>query len=57
MTRNEIDATISNLAHSQGYYGRLQYALENATEDERDRFYGAFAGCKDAVDFVMALEG
>ena len=57
MTRKEIDATIGNLAHSQGYYGRLQNALENATEEERDRFYGAFAGCKDAVDFVMALEG
>ena len=61
MKRQQIMATIRDLAKSQGFYGRLQRQLEEAQEkwpEEYDRYMKELENqCfVDALDLVIYLE-
>lgn len=57
MNKNEVLKTIKDLASSQGFYGRLLRALEEADENARDEWLGQFSDCKDSVDVILKIEG
>lgn len=66
MTENEIKTIrervlnlIRTLARSQGSYGRLLAAITEAEDNGEDlsEWYAQFAGCKDPVDIILAIEG
>lgn len=55
MTRQEIDALLHSLAHSQGFYGRLV----NGHYGDYDHILDALVATKpkEPVDVILALEG
>ena len=59
MSRKEINAAIVNLAHSQGFYGRLLEQIDSVDEETREAFLSDLESrnFKDAVDLVMWIEG
>lgn len=59
MTREEIYDGLKTLALSQGFYGRLCQAIEEATEEQRECFFGHIIETEptNMVDVVLYLEG
>ena len=59
MKRDEILATIKDLAQSQGSYGRLLQDLENMPKELYNIVMADLEAqnFKDAVDLVMYIEG
>lgn len=59
MKFNELLEIIRILAKSQGFYGRLLDALENATPEQIKEIKKVWESknFKDEVEFVMFLEG
>ena len=60
MNEEEILNTVRSLARSQGFYGRLYERIMDLKKNNPDgyqKFINCYSGCKDEVDFVMALEG
>lgn len=55
MDRNEIIATIKNLANTQGFYGRLYMALVELMA-EKPRRYNAIMNTLEAEHFNDAIE-
>lgn len=51
-----IRSWIQTLAMSQGMYGRLLRAIDEADDDARESFFAQYRDCNDMLDFVMAYE-
>ena len=47
---------ISTLAKSQGMYGRLLHALNEASDDDAENWLSQFHKCGDLLDFVIEFE-
>ena len=61
MKYNEIKQVIQNLSQSQGFYGRLLNAMNEAEENDIDQFnnmveYLELQNFNDAVDIVLFFE-
>lgn len=61
MKYNDIKQVIQNLARSQGFYGRLLSAMNEAEENDIDQFnnmvkYLELQNFNDAVDIVLFFE-
>lgn len=61
MKYNEIKKVIQDLAQSQGFYGRLLNAMNEAEENDIDQFnnmvkYLELQNFNDAVDIVLFFE-
>ena len=61
MKREQIINTIKNLSLSQGFYGRLYRAIEDAKENNPDAYESFMEELEsqnfsDAVDLVIYLE-
>ena len=61
MKYNEIKQVIQNLAQSQGFYGSLLNAMNDAEENDIDQFnqmadYLELQNFKDPVDIVLFFE-
>lgn len=61
MKFKEIIQTIKDLAKSQGFYGRLLYEIEDAKENDKEKYERMKAtleeqNFKDAVDIVLFFE-
>ena len=61
MKFDEIVQTIKDLAKSQGFYGRLLYEIEDAKENDREKYERIKVtleeqNFKDAVDMVLFFE-
>lgn len=58
MDREEMMAIFKDLARSQGFYGRLVEAIEEADPWDRDNFWDELESknFRDTVDLVMYLE-
>ena len=61
MKFDEIIQTIKDLAKSQGFYGRLLYGIEDAKENDREKYERIKVtleeqNFKDAVDMVLFFE-
>lgn len=61
MKFDEIIQTIKDLAKSQGFYGRLLYEIEDAKENDREKYERIKVtleeqNFKDAVDMVLFFE-
>ena len=48
--------TISSLASSQGFYGRLKNQIDSIDDDERARLVNDLPTFKDTIDVVLWLE-
>ena len=59
MKRDEILATIKDLAQSQGMYGRLLSDLENMPQEMYNTIMADLEAqnFKDSVDLVLYIEG
>lgn len=47
---------IRALARAQGFYGRLLKYFEEMGPEQTEAALSRFHGCKDCVDFSMAIE-
>lgn len=61
MKFDEIIQIIKDLAKSQGFYGRLLYEIEDAKENDREKYERIKVtleeqNFKDAVDMVLFFE-
>ena len=61
MKFDEIIQTIKDLAKSQGFYGRLLYEIEDAKENDKEKYERIKVtleeqNFKDAVDMVLFFE-
>ena len=61
MKFDEIVQTIKDLAKSQGFYGRLLYEIEDAKENDKEKYERIKVtleeqNFKDAVDMVLFFE-
>ncbi len=57
MDRKYVLNIIAELAHSQGFYGRLLQQINWMDEEEQDEYFSQFKDCEDALDVVMVVEG
>lgn len=61
MTRNDILKVFRDLANSQGFYGRLLRALENAKKNDYEAYDAYMTELEsknftDAVDLILYIE-
>lgn len=58
MDRNDILALFKSLAQSQGFYGRVLRAIENANESAREEFWQKMEAQKftDDLEVVLFME-
>lgn len=58
MKRDQILAVLRSLAMSQGFYGRLLNAINQASEEEQDEFFTNLEAqdFQSSVDLVIYLE-
>ncbi len=58
LDRNDIMSLFKSLAGSQGFYGRLVRAINDANEEAREKFWQKLESkkFKDSVDVVMFIE-
>ena len=54
--RKIVMDAIRTFAQSQGMYGRLLAALNEADEETRNGWLDQYKDCKDTLDFVFAFE-
>lgn len=58
LDRNDIMSLFKSLASSQGFYGRLVRAINDASEEAREKFWQKLESkkFKDSVDVIMFIE-
>ena len=56
MDKQQVKNLILGLSRSQGFYGRLYRALEDATEKQQQEFYDQFKDCKTELDVILMIE-
>lgn len=58
LDRNDIMTMFKSLARSQGFYGRLIYAINDADEGSREEFWQNLESKKftDIVDVIIYIE-
>lgn len=58
LDRNDIMVVFKSLARSQGFYGRLICAINDADESSREEFWQNLESkkFKDAVEVIMYIE-
>ena len=59
MKRDQIIDTFKSLACSQGFYGRLLAAINDADEDSREEFFAELEAqnFRDPLDLILYIEG